>query len=135
MSECNDPKPEPASQSVKAEITRRAFVSCGGGLFVTLAMLPRSSASPVEIQPAPTPIASWIEIRSDSSVLVRTGRTEIGTGMSGFYARSLPRIGGPPESVDYGRHGGHRTAATSAGFLAGAANLHKSVRIHLSGTT
>src|SRR5580658_6557220 len=83
------PKPEQARRSVgPVEITRRDFVKAGGALFVSLAMLPRSSyPSPPEAQPTPTPIASWIEIRSDNTILVRTGRTEIGTGMSAFYAQ------------------------------------------------
>src|SRR5580700_1696999 len=122
------PKPEQASHSVgPVEITRRDFVKAGGALFVSLAMLPRSSySSPPEAQP--TPIASWIEIRSDNTILMRTGRTEIGTGMSAFYAQVVAEeLCVRPEAItlimgdtDKTPDGGY-----SAGFLSGAANLRK----------
>jgi nicotinate dehydrogenase subunit B len=122
------PKLEQASHSVgPVEITRRDFVKAGGALFVSLAMLPRSSYSnPPEAQP--TPIASWIEIRSDNTILVRTGRTEIGTGMSAFYAQVVAEeLCVRPEAItlimgdtDKTPDGGY-----SAGFLSGAANLRK----------
>ena len=122
------PKLEQASHSVgPVEITRRDFVKAGGALFVSLAMLPRSSySSPPEAQP--TPIASWIEIRSDNTILVRTGRTEIGTGMSAFYAQVVAEeLCVRPEAItlimgdtDKTPDGGY-----SAGFLSGAANLRK----------
>lgn len=109
------------------EITRRSFVQSGGCLFVSLALLPKvgasNTASAVE-----TPLASWLEIRSDNTVLVRTGRTEIGTGISGFYPQVVAeelRI--TPEAIrlvmgdtDKTPDGGY-----SAGFLTGAANLRK----------
>ncbi len=125
------PKPEAASQSINAvEITRRSFVKVGGTLFISIAMLPRSSAS-VTDPPSPvtpTPIASWIEIRSDNTILVRTGRVEIGTGMSAFYAQVVAEeLSVRPETItlitgdtDQTPDGGY-----SAGFLYGAANLRK----------
>jgi len=32
----------------------------------------------------PRQLASWLEVRSDDTIVMRTGRTEIGTGMSGY---------------------------------------------------
>ncbi len=84
------PKPEAATLSFPAiEITRRSFVKAGGALFISMTMLPRASAAATDSPPptASTPIAAWIELRSDNTVLVRTGRIEIGTGMSGFYTQ------------------------------------------------
>ncbi len=109
------------------EITRRGFVQTGGALFVSLMGWPRhGSASDVE--PNTKPVAAWIEIRSDHSVLVRTGRAEIGTGMSAFYAQVVAEeLNVRPESIqllmgdtDQTPDGGY-----SAGFLGGAANLRK----------
>ncbi len=37
----------------------------------------------------PGKLASWLEIRSDSTILARTGRAEIGTGMSAFYPQMI----------------------------------------------
>ena len=73
-------------------------------------------------------MASWMEIRSDNTILVRTGRTEIGTGMSGFYAQVIAEeLNVPPEAItlimgdtDKTPDGGY-----SAGFLTGAANVRK----------
>ena len=73
-------------------------------------------------------LASWLEIRSDSTILVRTGRTEIGTGMSAFYSQMIAEeLNVRPESItlimgdtDKTPDGGY-----SAGFLTGAANLRK----------
>lgn len=97
------PKPETAHQFTNApEITRRTFVKTGGVLFVSLATLARSSANSVETASSPTitPIASWLEIRSDNTILVRTGRTEIGTGMSGFYSQVVAEeLSVRPESI------------------------------------
>ncbi|HEX4232100.1 MAG TPA: molybdopterin cofactor-binding domain-containing protein [Bryobacteraceae bacterium] len=125
--------PRPITQEPSLEppkITRRGFVQAGGCLFVSLALLPKAAADPAEspTTPVPTPIASWLEIRSDNTVLVRTGRTEIGTGMSAFYPQVVAeelRIA--PQSItlimgdtDKTPDGGY-----SAGFLTGAANLRK----------
>jgi nicotinate dehydrogenase subunit B len=34
-------------------------------------------------------LASWLEVRSDNTILVRTGQAETGTGMSAFYAQMI----------------------------------------------
>jgi nicotinate dehydrogenase subunit B len=125
------PKPEAATLSFPAiEITRRSFVKAGGALFVSMTMLPRASAGATDSPPpaTTTPIAAWIELRSDNTVLVRTGRTEIGTGMSGFYSQVVAEeLNIRPETItlimgdtDKTPDGGY-----SAGFLSGAANLRK----------
>ncbi len=33
--------------------------------------------------------SSWLEIRHDGTILARTGRTEIGTGMSAYYPQMI----------------------------------------------
>src|ERR1700761_6253964 len=125
------PKPEAATLSFPAiEITRRSFVKAGGALFVSMTMLPRAAAGATDSPPpaATTPIATWIELRSDNTGLVRTGRTEIGTGMSGFYSQVVAEeLSIRPETItlimgdtDKTPDGGY-----SAGFLSGAANLRK----------
>src|SRR5258708_29181293 len=73
------------------ELTRRAFVKVGGALFVSLGVPAGFSASAAEIQTSldPALLASWLEIRNDNTILMRTGRTETGTGMSAFYAQMI----------------------------------------------
>jgi CO/xanthine dehydrogenase Mo-binding subunit len=101
-------------------LTRRAFVKTGGALFVSLAARAED--------PASRPLASWLEIRNDNTILVRTGRTEIGTGMSAFYAQTIAEeLSVRPEAItlimgdtDKTPDGGY-----SAGFLNGAANLRR----------
>src|ERR1700761_528338 len=70
---------------VAPQVTRRAFVQAGGALFVSL-VFPRTSlgadAPPTQRKIA---VASWLEVRSDQTILIRTGRSEIGTGMSAFF--------------------------------------------------
>ena len=109
-------------------LTRRGFVKLGGALMVSFAF-PRFSDSAAEVQPASaTSITSWLEIRHDNTILVRTGRTEIGTGMSAFYAQVIAEeLSVEPESItllmgdtDKTPDGGY-----SAGFRYGAANLRK----------
>jgi len=78
--------------------------------------------------PDPQRLSSWLEIRHDNTIVVRTGRTEIGTGMSGFYAQVVAEeLCVPPEAItlimgdtDKTPDGGY-----SAGFRSGAANLRK----------
>jgi nicotinate dehydrogenase subunit B len=119
------PKPSPSS----LQVTRRGFVKAGGALFVSMTFLPRAEADAAQTPPpAEMPIASWIEVCSDNTILVRTGRTEIGTGMSGFYTQVVAEeLNVVPEAVklimgdtDKAPEGGY-----SAGFLGGAANLRK----------
>jgi nicotinate dehydrogenase subunit B len=102
-------------------LTRRAFVKTGGALFVSLGAVSAENE-------ASQPLASWLEIRDDNTILVRTGRTEIGTGMSAFYAQTIAEeLNVRPEAItlimgdtDKTPDGGY-----SAGFLTGAANLRK----------
>jgi nicotinate dehydrogenase subunit B len=91
---------------------------------------PGLSAIAAEDQPASATshLTSWLEIRHDNTILVRTGRTEIGTGMSAFYAQVIAEeLSVEPESItllmgdtDKTPDGGY-----SAGFRSGAANLRK----------
>ena len=81
------PKPEEVP-AVALEITRRDFIKAGGALFVSIALRDARGAGLADPSPtAEEPIASWIELRGEDAVTVRTGRTEIGTGMTGFYTQ------------------------------------------------
>jgi CO/xanthine dehydrogenase Mo-binding subunit len=125
------PRPKATDQWMNpVEITRRGFVRAGGVLCVSLSVLLQSSESSAETTPTatPTPIGSWIEIRSDNTILVRTGRTEIGTGMSGFYSQVVAEeLSVRPEAITLIMGDTDRTpdGGYSAGFLSGAANLRK----------
>lgn len=102
-------------------LTRRGFVKTGGALFVSLAITPAGNE-------ASQPLASWLEIRNDNTILVRTGRAEIGTGMSAFYAQTIAEeLNVRPESITLIMGDTDRTpdGGYSAGFLRGAANLRK----------
>ena len=71
---------------------------------------------------------SWLEIRQDNTILVRTGRTEIGTGMSAYYAQVIAEeLCVQPESITLLMGDTDRTpdGGYSAGLLSGAANLRK----------
>jgi len=59
-------------------ITRRGFVKIGGTLFVAALLPPGCKACTPENQTStdPTQLASWLEIRSDNSIVMRTGRAE-----------------------------------------------------------
>jgi nicotinate dehydrogenase subunit B len=125
------PKAETSSDSpITATLTRRDFVKIGGALFVS-ALLPPGFpvlASEGQAPLDPTALASWLEIRSDNSILMRTGRTETGTGMSGYYAQAAAEeLNVRPEAIslilgdtDKTPDGGY-----SAGFLSGMTNLRK----------
>jgi nicotinate dehydrogenase subunit B len=125
-------KTETSSNSpVTSTITRRGFVKVGGALFVSFAMPAGFSAlSIAEYQTSldPSQLASWLEIRSDDTIVVRTGRTETGTGMSAYYAQTIAEeLNVRPETItlilgdtDKTPDGGY-----SAGFLSGATNLRK----------
>src|ERR1700755_581691 len=67
-------------------LTRRGFVKAGGALFVSLSF-PAAAEPQTSLDPAL--LASWLEIRNDNTILMRTGRTETGTGMSAFYAQMI----------------------------------------------
>ncbi|HMF78793.1 MAG TPA: molybdopterin cofactor-binding domain-containing protein, partial [Bryobacteraceae bacterium] len=129
-------KTEKSSDSIVATVlTRRGFVRTGGALFVSLGMPAAFSARATESdsstdpnQPDPKQLASWLEIRNDNTILMRTGRAEIGTGMSAFYAQVIAEeLSIRPEAItlimadtDKTPDGGY-----SAGFLTGAANVRK----------
>src|SRR5258707_13686994 len=86
---------------ITATISRRGFVKIGGTLFVSLAFpagFPiRAAESQTSLDPAL--VASWLEIRSDNAILVRTGRTETGTGMSAYYSQAISEeLRVPPKS-------------------------------------
>jgi CO/xanthine dehydrogenase Mo-binding subunit len=76
----------------------------------------------------PSQLRSWLEIRHDNTILVRTGRTEIGTGMTGLFAQAVAEeLYVSPDSItllmgdtDKTPDGGY-----SAGFLTGMSNVRK----------
>src|SRR6202040_1009266 len=72
--------------------------------------------------------ASWLEIRSDNTILMRTGRTETGTGMSGYYTQVIAEeLSVRPETISLILGDTDRTpdGGYSAGFLWGMANVRK----------
>ena len=92
------PKPNTFGVSIPTDLTRRRFVKAGGALFVSLGLPKGLSAATLQNQVDATRLASWLEIRSDHTILARTGRAEIGTGMSAFYAHrcAAPAAGAQP---------------------------------------
>jgi nicotinate dehydrogenase subunit B len=108
-------------------LTRRGFVKVGGALFVSLG-IPSGFSAEAQTSLDPTVLGSWLEIGSDSTILMRTGRTETGTGMSAFYAQMIAEeLCVRPEAItlilgdtDKTPDGGY-----SAGFLSGAENVRK----------
>ncbi len=122
------PDPSPGS-SLTPRLTRRGFVKMGGALLVSFTF-PGLPAIAAEVKPASETrqLASWLEIRQDNTILVRTGRTEIGTGMSAYYAQVIAEeLSVQAEAItlimgdtDKTPDGGY-----SAGFLYGAVNLRK----------
>src|ERR1700676_5028744 len=111
-------------------LTRRGFVKTGGALFVSMGipagLLAQTAESKTSLDPAL--LASWLEIRHDNTIVMRTGRTETGTGMSAFYPQMIAEeLGVRPEAItlvlgdtDKTPDGGY-----SAGFLSGANNVRK----------
>jgi nicotinate dehydrogenase subunit B len=120
-------KTDSSDRSITPKLTRRGFVKMGGALMVSFTFR-GLSAMGAEVQPATSHLTSWLEIRQDNTILVRTGRTEIGTGMSAFYAQVIAEeLSVEPESItllmgdtDKTPDGGY-----SAGFRNGAMNLRK----------
>jgi nicotinate dehydrogenase subunit B len=111
-------------------ITRRAFVKMGGALFVSFSVPAGFALNAAESQTSldPTSLASWLEIHSDNSILARTGRTETGTGMSGYYAQAIAEeLRVRPETISLILGDTDRTpdGGYSAGFLYGMANVRK----------
>lgn len=111
-------------------ITRRGFVKMGGALFVSLAIPAGFSALAAEGEASldPALLASWLEIRSDNTILMRTGRTETGTGMSGYYTQAIAEeLNVQPETISLIMGDTDKTpdGGYSAGFLFGMANVRK----------
>jgi CO/xanthine dehydrogenase Mo-binding subunit len=111
-------------------LTRRGFVKMGGALFVSFALPAGFSAAAAENQTSldPTRLASWLEIRADNTIVMRPGRPETGTGMSGYYAQAIAEeLRVRPDAIalilgdtDKTPDGGY-----SAGFLSGMINVRK----------
>jgi nicotinate dehydrogenase subunit B len=124
-----------ADAPLSATLTRRGFVKLGGALFVSFAVSPalslaatgeQSSAAPSQIDPSL--LCSWLEIRHDNSILLRTGRAETGTGMSAYYAQvAAEELRVRPESIRLLMGDTDKTpdGGFSAGFLYGAENVRK----------
>jgi nicotinate dehydrogenase subunit B len=120
----------PSNSPVTMTITRRGFVKIGGALFVSALLPPGLSAVGAEGQTAldPTLLASWLEIRSDNTIVARTGRTETGTGMSGYYAQAIgEELNVRPETISLILGDTDKTpdGGFSAGFLYGMSNVRK----------
>ena len=120
---------------IATAITRRSFVKAGGALFVSLA-LPRGLFAKTDDghfplsqnQLDPGKLASWLELRSDGTILARTGRAEIGTGMSAFYPQMIAEeLRVQPDCITLVMGDTDKTpdGGYSAGFLSGAANVRK----------
>jgi len=115
---------------ITSTLTRRGFVKIGGALFVSLAFPAGFSVKAAESQTSldPTLPASWLEVRSDNTILVRTGRTETGTGMSGYYAQAIAEeLNVRPEAISLLMGDTDKTpdGGYSAGFLTGMSNVRK----------
>jgi nicotinate dehydrogenase subunit B len=117
--------------SLSTCVTRRGFVKTGGALFVSLSLPTGLSADDTAEGPTsldPTRLASWLEIRDDGTILMRTGRTETGTGMSAYYAQMIgEELNVRPEAITLILGDTDRTpdGGYSAGFLSGAFNVRK----------
>jgi CO/xanthine dehydrogenase Mo-binding subunit len=111
-------------------ITRRGFVKIGGALFVSAWMPPGWTPLRAESEASldPTQLASWLEIRSDNTILMRTGRAETGTGMSGYYCQAIAEeLTVRPERISLIMGDTDKTpdGGYSAGFLSGMTNVRK----------
>jgi nicotinate dehydrogenase subunit B len=111
-------------------LTRRGVVKMGGALFVSFALPAGASTHAAEAEASldPTQLASWLEIRSDSTIVMRTGRTETGTGMSGYYPQVVAEeLCVRPEVISLIMGDTDRTpdGGYSAGFVTGMANVRK----------
>jgi nicotinate dehydrogenase subunit B len=120
----------PTETPLSATLTRRGFVKMGGALFVSFVLPVGCSRKTAGSQSSldPTLLASWLEIKSDNTIVVRTGRTESGTGMSGFYPQTIAEeLNVRPETITLIMGDTDRTpdGGTSAGFLTGMSNLRK----------
>jgi nicotinate dehydrogenase subunit B len=108
-------------------LTRRDFAKAtAGALAVSLRVPARAADLPVAVDPSR--LEAWLEIRSDNTIVARTGRGETGTGMSAFYAQVVAEeLNVRPEMVRLIMGDTDRTpdGGYSSGFLTGAANLRK----------
>jgi nicotinate dehydrogenase subunit B len=127
-------KTDPREISVPpAAISRRGFVKTGGALFVSLALplrfrggLAEAVENPSSLDP--TLVASWLEIRSDNTIVARTGRAETGVGITGYYPQAIAEeLNVRPETITLIMGDTDRTpdGGFSAGFLTGMNNLRK----------
>jgi nicotinate dehydrogenase subunit B len=120
------------TRALDATISRRGFVKTGGVLFVSLA-LPLRFAGRTEAAENPTSIdptlpESWLEIRSDNTILARTGRAETGVGITGYYPQTIAEeLSVRPETITLLMGDTDRTpdGGFSAGFLTGMSNVRK----------
>jgi len=132
------PKPQLSRTSdspVPMTLTRRGFVKIGGSLFVSFVVSPGLALNAAQEQSAldanhldPSLLASWLEIRNENSILMRTGRAETGTGMSAYYAQMVAEeLRVRPESISLIMGDTDKTpdGGFSAGFLSGAENVRK----------
>src|ERR1700719_601492 len=118
---------------INMTLTRRGFVKMGGALFVSIYIPAEFPAKAADSQLLtnhldPTLLASWLEIRSDNTILMRTGRTETGTGMSGYYPQVIAeelRVRPEVISLIMGDTDKTPDGGYSAGFLTGMANVRK----------
>ena len=116
--------------SHESTLTRRDFVKVGGALFVTIALrdsLSIARAAEPGVLDA-TKLASWLEIRADGTIVARTGRAEMGVGMSAYYPQMIAEeLSVKPESITLIMGDTDRTpdGGWSADFLNGAQNLRK----------
>lgn len=121
-----------ASPILPTSITRRGFVKTGGALFVSLTfplhLVGRTDAAENPASLDPTLLAAWLEIRSDNTIVARTGRTETGTGMTGYYPQTIAEeLCVRPETISLIMGDTDRTpdGGYSAGFLSGMRNVRK----------
>jgi CO/xanthine dehydrogenase Mo-binding subunit len=115
-----------------AMISRRGFVKTGGALFVSLALplqfagQTKTGETPGSLDP--TVPESWLEIRSDNTIVARTGRTETGVGITGYYPQTIAEeLNVRPETITLIMGDTDRTpdGGYSAGFLTGMSNVRK----------
>ena len=112
-------------------LTRRDFVKVGGALFVTISVpgaFSGSTAEAAETTLDPTKLASWLEIHDDGTIIGRTGRTEVGTSVSAYYAQIIAEeLHVQPSTVTMvlGHTDETPEGGLSANFLFGARNLRK----------
>jgi nicotinate dehydrogenase subunit B len=128
----NSKKNQRETSVFRATISRRGFAKTGGALFVSLAFplsfpgKSEAAENPTSIDP--TLLASWLEIRSDNTIVARTGRAETGIGMTGYYPQTIAEeLNVRPETITLIMGDTDRTpdGGFSAGFLTGMSNLRK----------